>query len=73
MGSEKLKWQLMKGTKDAIPADTNPGVVYALGCMDCSAVYIGETARSAKKRMEEHQRHTKRGKAEMSAIAHHVV
>ena len=27
MGSQKLKWQLMKGAKDTITADTNPGVV----------------------------------------------
>ena len=70
MGSQK---QLMKGAEDAIPAGTNPGVVNTLGCTDCSAVYIVKTARSAKKRMEEHQCHTKRGEAEMSAIAHHVV
>ena len=67
------KWSLMKGVKDAQPADGRPGVVYALGCMDCQKVYIGETARTAQQRVKEHQGHTKKGFSEMSAVAKHVV
>ena len=29
------KWTLMNGAKDKIPADTQPDIVYAIGCLDC--------------------------------------
>ena len=39
---------------------------------DCSASYIGETARSAEVRKAEHIRYTKNGKIESLAVAEHV-
>ena len=71
--SKKRKWSLMRGAKDRLSADTQPGVVYALGCADCHQVYIGETGRTAKERTKEHKCHTRMGKTEMSAIAQHVL
>ena len=44
------KWRAMKSVKDELPEDTQPGVVYALGCNECRQVYIRETARTAKQR-----------------------
>ena len=67
------KWSLMGRAKDHTPADTQPGVVYALGCQDCPQVYVGETARTAKQRVKEHQEHMKKGNENMSAVAHHVL
>ena len=49
MQSQQRKCVLMQGAKDRLPADTQPGVVYTLGCKDCPKIYIGETARTAKR------------------------
>ena len=66
------KWTLMSGAKDKIPPDTQPGVVYAIGCLDCEQVYVGETARTSRERLKEHKCHTRMGKGELSAVAQHV-
>ena len=52
--TKNVKWTLMKGAKDPIDRNQNPGVIYALGCTECSAVYIGKTARTANQRTKEH-------------------
>ena len=36
-------------------------------------IYIGEIGRTAKKRVEEHESHVRKGNTDMSAVAHHVV
>ena len=36
MQSQQRKWALMQGAKDRLPADTQPGVVYALGVQGLS-------------------------------------
>ena len=72
MKPHKIKWSLMKGAKDMISADREPGVVYALGCMECPSVYIGETARTAKQRVKEHNMHTRTGHTDLSAVANHA-
>ena len=41
--SRGRKWSLMRGAKDKLLADTQPGVIYILGCADCELVYMGET------------------------------
>lgn len=58
--SKKQKWNLMKGVKDILPPQTLSGVVCALCFMDRQRIYIGETKRTAKKQMEEHQAHVKK-------------
>ena len=70
---QQRKWVLMKGVKDKVPTESEPGAVYALGCLDCNCIYLGETGQSAKKRTEEHWNHTKKGAGEMSAVANHVI
>ena len=50
-----------------------PGVVYALSCKDSSKVHVGETGRTAKKRTDEHLRHTMQANTDMSAFAQHVL
>ena len=42
--------------KDPTPPERQCGVVYQLKCKDCDESYIGETARSLKKRIAEHKR-----------------
>ena len=69
--TKNVKWTLMKGAKDPIDRNQNPGVIYALGCTECAAVYIGETARTANQRTKEHRMHTRTGHVELSAVANH--
>ena len=73
MKQTKRKWSLRKGAKDKRPSESRTGVVYALGCTECSKVYVGETARTAQQRIKEHLDHAKKGNAEMSAIVKHVL
>ena len=63
---------MMSRAKDTLPADSQPGVVYAIGGADCEQIYVGETARTGKERLKKHKCHTRMGKSEFSAIAHHV-
>ena len=67
-----LKWSVMRGAKDQIPGEKEPGVVYVLGCKECPKVYVGETSRTATQRMKEHQSHVRNGHPELSAVASHV-
>ena len=69
----RRKWRLLKDAKDRLPTDTQAGVVYAVGCKDCPKVYIGETGRTVKQRLKEHQDHTKKGNVDKSAIANHII
>ena len=62
----------MKGVKDNIPPEKEPDVVYAIGCMECREVYIGETSRTAEQRVKEHKAHVTHGRTEQSAFASHV-
>ena len=66
------QWTLCTGIKDTIPDEKKKGVVYQIRCSECPASYIGETARSVKVRVSEHERHTKYGRTEESAVAEHV-
>ena len=69
----QMKWSVMKRVKDVLPAEDEPGVIYAIGCNDCRKVYVGETARSAKVRTKEHKGHARNGHAELSAVANHAL
>ena len=66
------KWSFMCRAKDTIPPKESPGVVYAIGCLTCPKIYIGETNRTAKQRALEHRCHTRTGTVEQSAIADHA-
>ena len=70
--ANKVKWSLMKGAKDVLPREQQPGAIYALGCQGCPGVYIGETKRTAKQRTKEHRMHTRLGHPKLSAVASHV-
>ena len=52
--SNNRKWTLMGRAKDTPPADSQPGVVYAIGCADCEQIYVEETARTGRERLKEH-------------------
>ena len=70
---QTLKWDLMKGAKDSLPPEKEPGVIYAIGCQVCPKVYVGETVRTSETRVKEHKAHVKHGRMEQSAVANHVI
>ena len=70
--AEKWTWSLSHGIKDLIPVEKQTGVVYEISCKDCDDKYIGETLRSLKTRLAEHQRHTKDQCFDKSAVAEHA-
>ena len=66
--ASKIKWQIMQGAKDKVQPSREAGVIYALGCMECPSVYVGETARTADLRSKEHQAHARYGRLKQSAV-----
>ena len=59
--------------KDSIPEKSRKGVIYRVPCMECDAVYIGETLRYLEERLREHKRHVEKNDPKNSAIAEHVM
>ena len=52
-----LRQQLVH-PKDPTPKESKSGIIYQIRCKTCKRLYIGETARSLKTRMEEHRKTT---------------
>ena len=48
------------------------GVVYCIPCQTCSDIYIGQTGRLLKTRIDEHKAAVKYAKSDVSAVAEHV-
>ena len=67
------QWKLCRGIKGVIPKEDRKGVVYEVSCKDCSGQYVGETLRTMAVRMQEHIRHTRNGRTDLSAVAEHAV
>ena len=71
--AEKWTWSLSHGIKDSIPVEKQTGVVFEISCKDCEDKYIGETLRSLKTWLAEHQFHTYEGpRFDKSAVAEHA-
>ena len=47
--------------------------MYEVSCKDCSGQYVGETLRTMAVRLQEHTRHTRNGRTDLSAVAEHTV
>ena len=58
--------------KDPIPVDERSGV-YKIECSDCRGVYIGETSRQMKVRVDEHFKAWSSGNLGKSAFADHLI
>nr|XP_039270061.1 uncharacterized protein LOC120344816 [Styela clava] len=65
--------QLLSNVKDRPCPNKKNGVVYAISCVDCCSIYIGETKRSLETRRKEHQRDVKQKKFEKSALSKHAL
>ena len=53
--------------------DKRKGVVYSIPCTVCPKVYIGQTGRSLKHRLKEHQHALRNGDVAASALAEHAL
>ena len=71
--AQPWQWKLSRGIKDVIPKEDRKGVVYEVSCKDCSGQYVGETLRTMAVRMQEHNRHTRNGRTDLSAVAEHAL
>ncbi|KXJ16274.1 hypothetical protein AC249_AIPGENE28261 [Exaiptasia diaphana] len=58
--------------KDRLDDYDKTGVIYQIPCADCSTVYIGETKRSLKTRVSEHERCVRLGQTDKSALSEHA-
>ncbi|XP_057298092.1 uncharacterized protein LOC130629018 [Hydractinia symbiolongicarpus] len=71
----KIKFLTLKSTlskpKDKINLEEQSNVVYEIPCKDCDAVYIGETKRKFKQRVQEHMRAVRNRDVKKNEIADH--
>ena len=68
--SNTIKRKLVSNRPKIENLNEAPGV-YIVPCSMCSKSYIGETGRSFKVRLKEHQSHVKYGRDDKSAVAQH--
>ena len=66
-----LRKQLVK-VKDPLSIQHRSNVVYCIPCRTCSSVYIGQTSRLLKTRIDEHKAAIRFAKTDVSAVAEHV-
>ena len=59
--------------KDCTKKDELSGMVYQVPCHDCDFIYIGQTKRSLKSRLDEHKRSIKYQRPEKSALCQHTI
>ena len=63
---------LISRVKDPTSTLQKSTVVYCIPCRTCSSVYVGQTGRLLKTRIDEHKAAVKYGKSDVSAVAEHV-
>jgi len=64
--------RVIRAQKDTLPVGHNKNVVYKLSCKHCNMVYIGQTKRRLKTRIEEHRKDiTKKTTSNLSVISEH--
>ena len=59
--------------KDPIEAHEKSQLIYKVPCGDCDFVYIGQTKRDLKSRINEHKRAVKNQQPEKSALCEHLI
>ena len=62
---------LLTQVKSKIPIENKVGVIYEIPC-ECGAVYVGETGRNLKTRVEEHQKAVKKGDMNNALSCYHT-
>ena len=64
--------KMLSRVKDPTPTLQKSNVVYCIPCDTCHRVYIGQTSRLLKTRIDEHKRAVKFARIEESAVAEHI-
>ena len=63
--------KLLPSLKDPLDNSEKSCLVYLVSCRDCSFVYIGQTKRDLKSRLNEHKRAIKNQRPDLSALCEH--
>ena len=59
--------------KDPTPKELKSGVIYQIRCKTCNRLYVGETARTLKTRIEEHKKTTSSAIKEYQSNTGHII
>ena len=65
--------KLLPSQKDPLDNSEKSCLVYQVPCRDCSSVYIGQTKRDLKSRLDEHKRVIKNQRPDLSAPYEHSI
>ena len=69
----KIKKSFLPFLKDPLDNKEKSCLVYQLPCRDCSFVYIGQTKRDLKFRLDEHKRAIKNQRPDLLAVCEHSI
>lgn len=64
---------IIGSTKDIIETQEKANLVYKIQCGDCNAIYIGQTKRRLKIRINEHKNNVKHRDAHHTALSQHSI
>ena len=65
--------KLLPSLKDPLDNSEKSCLVYQVPCRDCSFVYIGQTKRDLKSRLDEHKRAIKNQHPDLSVLCEHSI
>ena len=65
--------KLLPSLKDPLDYSEKSCLFYQVPCRDCSFVYIGQTKRDLKSRLDEHKRAIKNQRLNLSALCEHSI
>ena len=65
--------KLLPSLKDRLDNSEKSCLVYQVPCRDCSFVYIGQTKRDLKFRLDEHKRAIKNQRLDLSVLCEHSI
>ena len=67
------KRKLLPSLKDPLDNSEKSCMVYLVPCRDCSFVYVGQTKRDPKSRLDEHKRAIKNQRPDLSVLCEHSI
>ena len=65
--------KLLPSLKDLLDNSEKSCLVHQVPCRDCSFVYIGQTKRDLKSRLDEHKKAIKNQRPDLSALCEHFI
>ena len=73
VGPVQSRWPVVGQSEGPNSAQQRTGVVYRIPCGDCPKNYIGQTSKTLKYRLTEHNRALRSGEAAQSEVAEHAM